>query len=253
MTEVSQTYSFVDASIRARRNAAKARLSMFVSVALMAVGVAAAFIAAYVYLQIAQLAYTYGWGQIPPEQYPVPPEAIEEFFIDLDWVVLASFVGGAFAALFSMSFARWGIEAVIGKPSFYFTWGWTIGAIFIPLVCLYRPWVGFGEVRRAAVGIASRQRISQEWQGDGFSIDTLLFGFVWLFTLASLRVLATQIELEVTSGQLGLATLERITKYLFVGAGLRLSVLIITGWYLSKIARSVREVSEIARRAQTFE
>jgi hypothetical protein len=245
-----ESYAFADASVKAQRSAASAKLMMVLGALSLGIAALAAFAAAFMYLRLSQLGHLHGWGNIPLELFPIPPETFESFFVLLDWVIIAGMIVGALLALASLSYSRWGLEAVIGKESFHYSWGWTIGTLFIPVVCLYRPWVGFGEVRRAAIGMSSRARVSQEWQSDGFHLDNLIFGLAWLLVFVVIRVLVAQIETLVT-GQFGIAEVDQVTQYLFADAIIRLVVLGVTVWYLNKIARAVRAVSDVAR-AQVF-
>ncbi len=118
------------------------------------------FYSTWFYMRMSELGHQFGWGHVPLTEFPIPPASIEETFDTLGWIQNIGFVGGGIAFLFSMSKIRNGVEELIGKPAFFYGWGWTIGSLFIPIVCLYRPWVGFAEIRRAVRGMAARNRIS---------------------------------------------------------------------------------------------
>jgi len=74
--------------------------------------------------------------------------------------------------LLAMLNARRVAEAV-GIRGWDNSWGWTVGTIFIPIACLFRPWLGFAEIRRAIFASAAAGRATRDRE---FSTFTLVLG-----------------------------------------------------------------------------
>jgi hypothetical protein len=77
--------------------------------------------------------------------------------------------------LLAMLNARRLAEA-IGIRSWEYRWGWTVATIFMPIACLFRPWLGFAEIRCAIVTSAAAGRADK---ANGFS------PFTWVLCIAT--------------------------------------------------------------------
>jgi hypothetical protein len=111
----------------------------------------------------------YGWGNVPPEEIP-PFDFFDKWGVPIDLGAIALYGAGFLLAMLN---ARRLAEA-IGVRSWNYGWGWTVGTLFIPIVCLFRPWLGFAEIRRAIFASAAAGRATKD--DDEFSTFTLILG-----------------------------------------------------------------------------
>jgi hypothetical protein len=87
----------------------------------------------------------------------------------LTWISLLAIPGPAIALtgfflglLRTRQAAEWA-----GITGYAWSYGWTAGSFFIPILNFYRPWVGLGEIRRSVfVSLASRQT-GKKWNRFG--------------------------------------------------------------------------------------
>jgi hypothetical protein len=166
---------------------------------------------------------------------------------------MGGFIVGGLASLYSLSKIRSGIEGVLGKPAFYYTWGWTIIALFIPIVGLYRPWVGFGELRRAVMGIVSRNRVSLEWKTDGARADTLIFAVTFLGASIGIKVLGSQADAVAANPNFNLASIDTFAQLTAFETVVRFVLLVVVLWYLRSMTAASRKVAEVAETSGTFD
>jgi hypothetical protein len=110
----------------------------------------------------------HGWGNVPQEEIP-PFDFFDRWGTPIDLGAIALYGVGFLVAMLN---ARRLVEA-IGIRSWNYGWGWTVGTIFIPIACLFRPWLGFAEIRRAIFASAAAGRATTD---DEFSIFTLILG-----------------------------------------------------------------------------
>ena len=101
----------------------------------------------------------YGAGNAPPEELPD---------LDMFMGVGALFTILGFLLILSTFFLAMArarrIAKAVGIEGFDHSIGWTIGTFFIPILNLYRPWIGLAEIRNAVV-LSSRFRQSgDEWK-----------------------------------------------------------------------------------------
>jgi hypothetical protein len=205
------------------------------------------------YVTIAALGHEHGWGNIPPEAFPIEPTAIEPTFTALDLLQRGAFILSGAAFLYALTQHRRSLEAVMGGAPFKHGWGWTIGSLFIPLWNFYRPWVGFAEVRRAAFGIARRQRVSLEWQGDGFSTGTLVFGLGYFLGSVAVQGIAKAAERLAGDPNFGLDAVESLRDLLIADVGFRAFLLGLLIWYLRAIGASLRKIDTSFLMASRFD
>jgi hypothetical protein len=92
----------------------------------------------------------YGWGNVPQEESP-PFDVFDRWGTLIDLPAIALYGVGFLLAMLN---ARRLAEA-IGIHSWEYRWGWTVATIFIPIACLFRPWLGFAEIRRAIFASAA--------------------------------------------------------------------------------------------------
>lgn len=110
----------------------------------------------------------YGWGHVPQEEIP-PFDFFERWGTPIDLAAIALYGVGFLLAMLN---ARRLAEA-IGIRSWNYGWGWTVATIFVPIACLFRPWLGFAEIRRAIFASAAAGRATKD---DEFSVSTLILG-----------------------------------------------------------------------------
>ena len=95
------------------------------------------------YVRLLQaLVAEYGWGKVPREL------VFDGVRIDLATRVLnlAGYAMAISAFFTGMARARRIAGEVLGAR-FEYGFGWTVGSLFIPIICLFRPWVGLAEIR----------------------------------------------------------------------------------------------------------
>jgi hypothetical protein len=120
------------------------------------------------------------------------------------------------------------------------SYGWTVLSLFVPLVNLVRPWLGFGELHRALTNAARIGRIGSHWR-HGFSDAALLLALAWIGTAFALVALHRAYAAADLSGS-------RIAALLVMELVARLLFLIVSAGFLARLYMSAREVLvEIAR------
>jgi hypothetical protein len=124
-------------------------------------------------------------------------------------------------------------------------WRYTILSLFIPIWCLYRPWLGFAEVRRAATGIARRKSLSPSWRTDGFNFATFALAFVWYvlgcgFSLVIGKVIEQEGDKDITLGTLDL--IQRLTTWQIGVDSIFFATLI---WYMFSLCRALGSISAL--------
>lgn len=128
----------------------------------------------------------YGWGNVPPEEIP-PFEILEQWGLAIDFGAVGLYGIGFFLAMLN---ARRLAEA-IGVRGWTYGWGWTVGTIFIPIACLFRPWLGLAEIRRAIVDSAAAGRATRS---EEFSASTLILGASFFVCSGIVRISGFGIE-----------------------------------------------------------
>ncbi len=124
----------------------------------------------------------YGWGRIPRA------EVADGVAIDMTTRVL-SLVGYtmAIAAFFTGMARVRRVAREVLAARFEYGFGWTVGSLFIPIICLFRPWVGLAEIRGKLASI-----------GDSGS------GATW--TLAAVFLIGNGVDFVLAMSPKGLAT-----------------------------------------------
>src|SRR6185369_3553321 len=118
------------------------------------------------YARVVQLGQQYGWGHIPPAEYPIAPASLQPVLTDLGYGAIAIFLIGSALFLAAIGYARSVVSSLPNYGGFTYSWGWTLASLIIPFWVLYRPWVGLAEIRRATFGISRRQSVSPDWKKD---------------------------------------------------------------------------------------
>lgn len=167
-------------------------VAMAICVFFLVASIAAPLCLAWLYYRISALGHQYGWNNVPPNAMPFPEPALTQLFGILTMITIFSFYAGLLAFLLAMTAFRRGLEAIVGASHLRYGWGWTIGSVFIPIWNLYRPWVGYAEVRRMAIA-AARQPYNIE--PPEFDFATLLLGISYV--LGSSAVVVMEIQLTV--------------------------------------------------------
>jgi hypothetical protein len=122
----------------------------------------------------------YGWGNVPEENLAIF-SFLDRYSLIFDYLPSIFFCLGF---LIAMGYARRIAQAA--GVRFGYSYGWTVGTLFIPLINLVRPWLGFAEIRRAVLATAREGRPTTEGQ---ISLLTLVLGLAIAFNMGLNRVL----------------------------------------------------------------
>jgi hypothetical protein len=152
-----------------------------------AVAPIALYIANLVYFQkLIGLVRAYGWGRVPVSL--IPNETM--------LVSLATFFEPAGHILAGVAFVgaiivfRWVAED-LWISGFRLSLKWTVITLFVPLLNLIRPWLGFAEIRRAILFSGRHTRVGVAWvEASGTSLFTILLSVTYLLITASRKVMA---------------------------------------------------------------
>jgi hypothetical protein len=122
--------------------------------------------------QFQDLIQTFGFGHVPRDRMP-DGAGIDRLTRVLGIVGVAL----AFIAFFlAMARAR-RISQQCGITGYQYGFGWTWGSMFIPVMGLYRPWVGLAEIRKAIFISVRQRRLGNEWTNSAeTSYATLALG-----------------------------------------------------------------------------
>lgn len=235
------------------RRLRRARIGFGIMVAFGALELLVGLYSVWFYFTIAALGRDYGWGNIPPEAFPVEATAIEPLFNALDIIQRICFVLVGVAFFYALTQHRRSLEGLMSGSPFRFGWGWTIGSLFIPFWNFYRPWVGFAEVRRAAFGIAARQRVSLEWKSDGFSAATLALGLGYFLGSIALQAMAKTAEGIAAKSDFGLDAVESLRDLLMLDLGIRIFILGLLIWYLRSTGAALKKIDASFVMASRFD
>lgn len=131
----------------------------------------------YLFEQVRDLARLYGWGSIPASSLPGGLQVA-------DTIILVS--GYIWFALLwiCMMCCYYEVFVVLRErfaQQFRYSFVVTVGSIFIPIIGLFRPWLGLGEIRRNMIGV--RYKITRR-----FDFFTLTVALIFIFGLATQRV-----------------------------------------------------------------
>jgi len=74
-----------------------------------------------------------------------------------------------------------------------YTFGWTVGSLFIPIVFLYRPWVGLAEIRRKAIEL----RFNVAMKVD---LHTVIFATEFFILIIAMMVANSEINRLISAG-----------------------------------------------------
>jgi hypothetical protein len=122
----------------------------------------------------------YGWGNVPEENLAIL-SFLDRYGLIFNYLPSIFFCLGF---LIAMGYARRIAQAA--GVRFGYSYGWTVGTLFIPLLNLVRPWLGFAEIRRAVLATA---REGCPTTGGQISLLTLLLGLTIAFNLGLNEVL----------------------------------------------------------------
>jgi hypothetical protein len=129
--------------------------------------------------QLRELFHRHGWGM-------VPPSALAQL-VDVDFYEQASvallLIGSIFYFLTVAQPGR--ILRSAGVQDIKWSNGWTVGGFFIPIVFLYRPWVGLNESEQTIRSAAAKG----EWPRSAIR----RFGWrTWLYAITLMIAIAVQ-------------------------------------------------------------
>lgn len=143
---------------------------------------------AWEYWRLPATVEAYGWGYVPPERFWAFT-FLERWGVIIDVATLIVYWGGFFAAM--LQARRLGIA--VGVSDYRYSAPWTPITLLIPVVCLWRPWLGLAEIRRSvqqsvATGVPSSQ-------GDTNPF-TVLLGVTFFVGYGAMRALVNMMELQ---------------------------------------------------------
>jgi hypothetical protein len=110
---------------------------------------------------------------------------------------------------------------------------------------LYRPWVGFGELKRTAANISSTGVISSKSSQGGFSAATVLLAITLLGGGATLQVIASEAE-TLAAQTPGLAAIESTIKILYTDLAMRFLMAVIFLGYLASLLHDISQSMKLA-------
>ena len=137
----------------------------------------------YLLDQIHSLVTQYGLGQVPEQLMPAWSGFTDSVLeiISFCWY---------FVLLACLMYCFYQLNLILRgyfRETMKYSFGWTVGSMFIPFVCLYRPWVGLAEIRKKI--FVKRFNIPKS-----FDMSTLYFAVV--FFIGVLSVKGVSIEME---------------------------------------------------------
>ncbi len=137
----------------------------------------------YMLEQVRVLLNQYGYGHVPAGLMPSGLEASDSIF----WIVsIAWYMAIIWCTMYCFR-QIFRILKTHFKKTMRYSFGWTVGSIFIPVMCLIRPWLGLAEIRKKVGAL----RFGIERKFDGY---TLFFGLAFCFNIISLRLISIQME-----------------------------------------------------------
>jgi hypothetical protein len=181
----------------------------------------------------------YGWGNVPDERFAIV-DFHEKYAPVLDYAPLI-LVGIAF--LVAMGFAR--RAARFAGVEFAYSYRWTVIALFIPLLNIVRPWLGFAEIRRGVMNAAEGRLTTF----GGFSFMTLVLGLTVVINAGVQRAIGGVVELMPQPD-----TVESFDTYMdqyeslaLLSNGSQLVLLLVMGAYLVTIRTGLVFIADRAR------
>ncbi len=123
---------------------------------------------------------------------------------------------------------------------FRYSFYWTFVSLFVPLINLYRPWFGIGELDRSLVNSARSGEIGSGWR-RGFSAWTVLLAVTLLGTIIAIVAIyrAYPVALAAESAVWQLATMELVVWGLF---------LVVPFLFMMRLRRAIDSIlDEVAR------
>jgi hypothetical protein len=146
---------------------------------------------------------------------------------------------GLLAFLMCMTQVRHAIASITKVP--LVSWGWTLGTLIIPIWCLYRPWIGFAEIRRAAIGMSKRQRISDAWERDGFSYATFAVALAWfILGCAATQVISRAIQDVEQQEAIGLPQIDGVAQLAQAQLCVDVAFYSTLAWYMFSLCNALR-------------
>jgi len=148
------------------------------------------------WLTFNNLVATYGWGHVPPSSLPISSTTTTYVYEALYFIGHVGWLAAFYWGMFS---ARKYAEA-LGIDGYQWSYRWTFISLFIPILNLVRPWLGFGEIRRSIVASHRDKTLGQVWQSDAFSLSTFLLPIVMLLNLVTTKIASDTVTIsEVTT------------------------------------------------------
>jgi hypothetical protein len=193
-------------------------VAMGVTAVLLLGAVAGDFALGWTYHGVAQAFAVYGEiERIPPEAMPFGANTWGTLS-GLGWVVILGAFAGNILLLVTMTLFRHGLEAVVGKGAFHWSWGWTIGGAIVPLWNFYRPWIAYAEVRCNAVALA---REPYRLERPDFDVPTFLMALLFFAVSVAIGMVGARVVMLHMMWPVKLASIESVGFLLLVTGILR--------------------------------
>jgi hypothetical protein len=181
----------------------------------------------------------YGWGNVPDERFAVV-DFYERYAPVLDYAPMI-LVGVSF--LVAMGFARRAAHAA--GVEFAYSYRWTVIALFIPILNIVRPWLGFAEIRRGVMNAAEGRLTTF----GGFSFMTLALGLAVFINAGVQRAIGAELEqlAQPETVESFFAYMERYESLTWLSNGSQLVLLLVMCAYLVTIRTGLVFIADRAR------
>jgi hypothetical protein len=181
----------------------------------------------------------YGWGNVPDERFAIV-DFHEKYAPILDYAPLI-LVGISF--LVAMGFAR--RAARFASVEFAYSYRWTVIALFIPLLNIVRPWLGFAEIRRGVMNAAEGRLTTF----GGFSYMTLALGLAAVINAGVQRAIGAELEAlpQPETVESFNAYMDRYESLAWLSNGSQLVLLLVMCAYLVTVRTGLVFIADRAR------
>jgi hypothetical protein len=220
------------------------RLAVF---AVGAIAVPAAYVAVVVmYLRIGAAVDQYGYGHVPHSEMP-PIWLFERWGTAIDIVTEGVFVIGFFVAAYH---AR-ALGVAVGVKDYKRRFLWTVVTIFVPILCLFRPWLGLAEIRRGILNTAATGRPTAQGETSGLTVVLGISAAAWAGGTRAILRLASD-HPQVTDPASFHAAVARIIGLMSGIGALEGCMLLVMATYLLTLHRPMRQLADNAAQLAAF-
>jgi hypothetical protein len=238
-----------------RHSLTMARIAFVISAGAQVLVVGLTAYCTWAMYRVLSLGQSYGWGAIPPEMFPIEPAQFESRFNTISNIQIAAWLVALITMLCVLGFARNTLRALVGPQGLQYGFFWTVATLFIPIVGLYRPWVGFGEIKRTAANICFKGVVSPTSSQGGFSWVTVLLAITLLAGGGVLQGIAAE-GTRLGSQSPGLGQVASFVDLLYTEVAVRLFMAIVFTGYLASLLHQLRlsiKIADHQKSASVFE